>query len=144
MRYCTNCHRLSAGEPQFCNTCGRSYDYKLCPSRHSNPRNAQVCSTCGSRDLSVPHPRLPIWAAPLIWLLSALPGVLLLLLTLLFFLGLVEALIRNQQLVVPYVFGTGLLLTVLWWAYMQLPGFLRALIRKLFRIGTKGQDHREH
>ena len=32
---------MTAGEPLFCNFCGRSYDLKLCPHRHPNPRNEE-------------------------------------------------------------------------------------------------------
>ncbi len=39
MRYCNQCHRITAGEPLFCNFCGRSYDFKLCP--HSASESAQ-------------------------------------------------------------------------------------------------------
>ena len=65
MRYCNECHRMTAGEPLFCNFCGRSYDLKLCPHRHPNPRNAEICSECGSRDLSTPHPHVPLLLAGL-------------------------------------------------------------------------------
>lgn len=142
MRYCTNCHRLAAGDPLFCNHCGRTYDYKLCPSRHVNSRSAQVCETCGSRDLSLPHPRLPFWAGPLIWFLSALPGIVLLAVSVMFLLAFVQALLQNQLVIMPYALATGLLLGVLWWAYMELPSFLRALIRRLFRLGRGGSERK--
>lgn len=142
MRYCTNCSRLTAGQPLFCNHCGRSYDVKLCPSRHVNPRTAQVCSTCGSRDLSTPQPRLAFWAAPLVWLVSALPGVLLLVLSVMLLFGLVDALANNQQELLPYLFSTALVVGILWVAYMHLPGFIRGVIRKLFRkVIRKGPEH---
>src|SRR5581483_8246281 len=98
MRYCNQCHRITAGEPLFCNFCGRSYDYKLCPHRHPNPRTAEVCSTCGSRELSTPHPKTALWMSLLIASLSVFPGVLLLLVSVLFLFGLLEVLLTNQQL----------------------------------------------
>src|SRR5437764_1469406 len=98
MRYCNQCHRITAGEPMFCNFCGSSYNVKLCPSRHINPRSAEVCSQCGSRDLSTPAPRVPFWLAPLLFCLSLLPGFLLLLLSILFLLGFINALLTDQQL----------------------------------------------
>src|SRR5437868_1194635 len=62
MKYCFECGRMTSGEPLFCNFCGRSYDVKLCPSRHENPRNAEVCSQCGNRDLSTPQPKISfVW-----------------------------------------------------------------------------------
>ena len=33
---------------------------KLCPRLHSNPRGAEVCSKCGSRELSTPQPKIPM------------------------------------------------------------------------------------
>ena len=74
MRYCNQCHRMTAGEPLFCNFCGRSYELKLCPHRHPNPRNAEICSQCGSRDLSTPHPHVALWLAVAIKVLTGLPG----------------------------------------------------------------------
>ena len=77
MKYCFNCGHRAAGEPLFCNFCGRSYNRKLCPRLHPNPRRAQACSQCGSRDLSTPGPRLPWWAPLLEFALTSIPGSLL-------------------------------------------------------------------
>ena len=60
MKYCYECGCTTAGEPLFCNYCGRSYDVKLCPKLHVNPRLAEACSQCGSRDLSTPQPKVPL------------------------------------------------------------------------------------
>src|SRR5438445_562240 len=60
MKYCYACGHRTRGEPLFCNFCGRSYDVKLCPKLHVNPRSAEACSQCGSRDLSIPQPRIPL------------------------------------------------------------------------------------
>lgn len=57
MRYCSNCKKLTAGRPPFCNHCGRSYGVRLCPRGHKNPRAAEACSTCGSMELSTPAPQ---------------------------------------------------------------------------------------
>ncbi len=56
MRYCNHCRKFTAGKAPFCNFCGRSYGVKLCPRGHSNPRAAEACSECGSKDLSTPMP----------------------------------------------------------------------------------------
>jgi len=141
MRYCNQCHRITTGEPLFCNSCGRSYDFKLCPHRHPNPRSAEICSQCGSRDLSTPHPRVPLWLAPLIFLLSALPGILLLGLSALLLVGLMQALFSNQQLLFQFML-LGLFIAFLWWLYLQLPRFLRRALSKLFRSRERN-DH-EH
>lgn len=140
MRYCTNCQKLTAGEPSFCNSCGRSFDVRLCPSRHPNPRAAQVCATCGSRDLSTPHPRIALWSAPLVWILTVFPGILLLVITVMFFVTIFEALAKNQEILLGSVFSVGLVLGLLWFIYMNLPGFLRGLVRKLSRFGSKRKD----
>ena len=132
MRYCNHCHRITPGEPLFCNFCAHSYDFKLCPHRHPNPRNAEACSQCGSRELSTPHPRVPLWLAPLVALLSVFPGLLLLGLTLLFVIGLINALVSNQQLLFQFML-VGLMLAFLWYLYMHLPAFLRRFITRLFR-----------
>ncbi len=139
MRYCNQCHRITPGEPLFCNFCGRSYDSKLCPHRHPNPRSAEICSQCGSRELSTPQPRRPLWLIPLVALLSALPGLLLASISILFVFGLVRTLLINQQLMFQAVLA-GLMLTFLWFLYMQLPHFLRKLISKLFKR-SRPHDH---
>jgi RNA polymerase subunit RPABC4/transcription elongation factor Spt4 len=140
MRYCNQCHKITPGEPLFCNFCGRSYDFKLCPHRHPNPRNAEVCNQCGSRDLSTPHPRVPLWLAPLLVLLSALPGLLLLTVTVLFAFGLLNALLTNQQLLFQFML-VGLMLAFLWYLYIHLPHFLRRSLSRLFRRSHKKDDH---
>jgi RNA polymerase subunit RPABC4/transcription elongation factor Spt4 len=57
MRYCSNCKKLTAGKPPYCNFCGRSYGVRLCPRGHNNPRAAEACSECGSMELSTPAPK---------------------------------------------------------------------------------------
>jgi RNA polymerase subunit RPABC4/transcription elongation factor Spt4 len=139
MRYCNQCHRITPGEPLFCNFCGRSYDLKLCPHRHPNPRNAEICSQCGSRELSAPHPRMPFWLSPLLALLAALPGLLLLAVTVLFAIAFINVLLTNQQLQFQ-VLLVGLMLAFLWYLYMHLPHFLRRLLTRLFRRSRR-DDH---
>jgi hypothetical protein len=60
MKFCYACGRSTGGKPLFCIGCGRSYNAKLCPRLHVNPRWAEACSRCGSRNLSLPQPRVPI------------------------------------------------------------------------------------
>src|SRR5579872_634477 len=98
MRYCHNCHRITTGEPLFCHSCGDTYDAKLCPARHINPRWAQVCSQCGSRDLSTPAPPVPWWLKPLLLTASLVPGVLLLLLLVLAVVGVFREVLTNQAI----------------------------------------------
>jgi RNA polymerase subunit RPABC4/transcription elongation factor Spt4 len=139
MRYCNQCHKITPGEPLFCNFCGRSYNFKLCPSRHPNPRSAEICSQCGSRDLSMPHPRVPLWLAPLLLILSALPGLVLIGVTLLFLIGFINALASSPQLLLQFML-VGLMLAFLWYLYMHLPSFLRRFLTRLFSR-SKRDDH---
>jgi RNA polymerase subunit RPABC4/transcription elongation factor Spt4 len=139
MRFCNQCHRITAGEPLFCNFCGRSYDSKLCPSRHPNPRNAEICSQCGSRELSTPHPRVSFWLAPLVALLSILPGLLLVTVSALFVFGVIQTLLSSQQLMFQAVVA-GLMLCFLWYLYMHLPHVLRRFLSRLFSR-SKRDDH---
>lgn len=132
MRYCTNCHRLTVGQPLFCNFCGRSFNLKLCPARHPNPRTAEVCSECGSRDLSTPQPRPPFRLRILFFLLARVPGVVLLVLSLLLLAALLNEVANNQQIQFQLMIAV-LLLALLWWVYMQIPGFVRSGVRRLIR-----------
>jgi hypothetical protein len=141
MRYCNHCHRITTGEPLFCNFCGRSYDFKLCPHRHPNPRSAEVCNQCGSRELSTPHPRVSFWFASMLTLLSMLPGVLLLLLSVFFLFGLIQVLLTNQQVLFQFML-IGLFIGFLWWLYMQLPRFLRRWLSKL--LGRADRNEHGH
>jgi Flp pilus assembly protein TadB len=123
----------------FCNFCGRSYDFKLCPSRHPNPRNAEVCNQCGSRELSTPQPRVPLWLVPMVALLSVLPGLLLAGVTVLFLIALVNALVHSPQALFQLML-IGLMLSFLWYLYMHLPAFLRRFLSRLFHR-SKRDDH---
>src|SRR2546421_5687182 len=96
MRYCHNCHKTTTGEPLFCHSCGSTYDAKLCPGRHINPRWATVCSQCGSRDFSAPAPPIPLWLKPLLLFVSLLPGVLLILLLAIAVGGVANEVLTNQ------------------------------------------------
>ena len=140
MRYCNQCHRITAGEPLFCNFCGRSYDLKLCPHRHPNPRNAEICSQCGSRELSTPHPRVSFWLAPLVKLFTILPGLALAAISIAFAFGVIRALLSNQAVMFQAVLA-GLMLAFLWYLYMHLPHFLRRFISKLFTRSHKDDQH---
>lgn len=141
MRYCSNCQRLTRGEPLYCNHCGRSYDVKLCPARHPNPRDAQACATCGSRELSTPQPRSSWAAAFLVSLLAVVPGVLLLLVSVVLFFGVLGALLQGSQPLTGAVLSLGLIVGVLWFVYLHLPGFLKAGIRRLVQGSRSNERH---
>src|SRR6185437_13761725 len=76
MRYCHECGKITGGEPRYCQFCGRTYDVKLCPRRHENPRFAEVCSQCGSRELSTPQPKISALWRVLEFVLKVLVGLL--------------------------------------------------------------------
>jgi len=141
MRYCQNCHRVTTGEPLYCHICGSTFDAKLCPSRHLNPRWAEVCSQCGSRDLSTPAPRLPVWLSPLVFVASLVPGLVLVLLMVVVLIGFINALLTSQQIQLQFMVLL-LILSILWFTYIHLPHFVRDLFRSLWR--RKKKDGRPH
>jgi len=128
MKYCYQCGHITAGEPLFCATCGRTYDVKLCPRLHSNPRGAEVCSKCGSRELSTPQPKIPMSWKLLAILLRLGLGLLLFYATL----WLVISLLRTPQVQQALV-AFGLLLGCLWWLWTKLPDWLQDAIRTLWK-----------
>jgi RNA polymerase subunit RPABC4/transcription elongation factor Spt4 len=141
MRYCNQCHRLTAGEPLYCNFCGSSFNVKLCQARHINPRSAEVCAECGSRDLSTPAPRAQFWLAPMLFLLSLFPGVILTLLLVMVLVGILNAILTNQQVQMQLIVLL-LILALLWFAYIHLPGFIRNLFKTVWhRLRSNRRQH---
>jgi len=138
MRYCYHCRRITAGQPLFCNYCGRSYDVKLCPRLHPNPRTAEVCSQCGSHELSTPQPRSPLWVRASMAALALLPGVFLLFLSVLLLTAGLHTLVTNQLLLGRFLL-LALLLGLLWFVYMQLPGFVRKAVQKAWRRAKRDE-----
>jgi hypothetical protein len=140
MKYCTNCRRLSPGDPLFCTQCGRTYDVRLCPRHHPNGRGADVCSECGSRDLTQPAPRrglsgrlVPVAARLVIVSVIVIVPIVLML-------GMVHAVLADAQLQLNLV---GLLLIGAggWWAWNQLPGVIRSGLRSGVRsMRRKSRD----
>src|SRR2546425_1273960 len=98
MNYCYECGYTTAGEPLFCNSCGRSYDAKLCPKLHVNPRLAEACSHCGSRDLSTPQPRVPVAWKLLALLVQFTSAALLAVLSLPVILGIFKELLAGTKI----------------------------------------------
>jgi hypothetical protein len=124
MKYCYECGHVTGGEPLFCHNCGRSYNVKLCPRQHMNPRFAEVCSQCGSRDLSTPQLKVSVWWHIGAFLLKALLGVLLVCASLFLLVALLS--LREVQ---NGLIAIGLLLGVLWFLWGMLPDWLRKVIR---------------
>ena len=135
MTYCYNCGHMTAGEPLFCGKCGRTYDVKLCPRLHPNPRGAEVCSKCGSRELSTPQPKIPMSLKLLAILVRLGLGLLL-------FYGTVRlciALLQTAQVQQALV-AIGMLLGCLWWMWSKLPDWFQEAIRSFWTDKRRRRD----
>jgi len=141
-RYCYNCNRITSGEPLFCNFCGRSYSVKLCPRLHPNPRNAQICSQCGSHDLSTPQPKVPFWVPILEFLLRVIPGAALAIVSVVGVALFVLALLTRPALLLSTV-SLLIALAFLWWAWSRIPASFRRLIHRLLTHGQRGPQGRQ-
>jgi len=128
MRHCYHCGRVTSGEPLFCNSCGRSYDVKLCPRLHVNPRYATVCSQCGSRELSTPQPKVSLWWKALGFLLQVLCGIALVYLSVSFVVVLLKSPVVQAGLLV-----LGLLLLIMWALWVMLPEWFRRLVARVVK-----------
>jgi hypothetical protein len=138
MKYCHRCHRTTSGKPTYCMFCRSSYDVKLCPRQHINPRAAQACSQCGSQDLSTPQPRVPLWARPLLWALSLGPGIILLA-ALAAYSGYFAYRVFTDPNGLLQWMCIALVLGVLLWIWMVLPDFLKRFLKRLF-ITSSSKD----
>jgi len=134
MTYCYQCGRVTAGKPLFCSFCGRSYDVKLCSRLHANPRSAEVCSQCGSRELSTPQPKVSVWWKVLEFLARIGFGVLLVYVSLSVLVALLQTREVQNGLIV-----LGVLLGILWWLWSLLPDWFRKLVRR-----SRRQKERNH
>jgi len=120
MKFCYACGSVTPGEPLYCSKRGCTYDVKLCPRHHANSRNAEVCTKCGSKDLSKPQPRIPATLQLAAILIRLVLGLLLFYATL----SLVVALMRSQQVEHLFV-AAGILLAVLWGLWGKLPEWIQ-------------------
>jgi hypothetical protein len=141
MKYCYNCNRITPGEPLFCNFCARSFNVKLCPRMHVNGRNAEACSQCGSRDLSTPQPRVPLWAPILQFFLSLIPGLILTVLSILAVALVIRAIVQSPRALASLVFLL-MALGVLWWIWSHIPQWFRKAIYKMLKRKREGSDRR--
>ncbi len=135
MTYCYSCGMATEGKPLFCNHCGRSYDLKLCPRLHQNPRGAEVCSRCGSRELSTPQAKMPMsWR--LIAIIARLG------LGLLLFYGTLSLIIAFLQMpALRHLLGVcAVLLIGAWLLYTKLPDWLQDALRSLWRRKRHNDD----
>jgi uncharacterized membrane protein YvbJ len=132
MKYCYACGRMTAGEPLYCQSCGCTYDVKLCQRKHVNPRHAEVCSQCGSRDLSTPHPKIPPTWRALAFVGRVAVGLLLGYVVLV---GVGELFTSPQtgNAIISLIF-LAIALAVIWG---MLPDWLRSIARWMFTKGTR-------
>jgi len=134
MKYCYECGKMTPGDPLFCHTCGRSYDVKLCPRLHMNPRGVTCCSKCGSRELSIPQPNIPMSWRLLALMLRLGLAVVLVYASLWVLIALISSPTVQQTLI-----AFGMLLGVLWLLWTKLPEWLQEAIRSLW----KGRSHHD-
>jgi hypothetical protein len=139
MKYCFQCGRTTSGEPLFCNFCGRTFDVKLCPRLHPNPRIAKVCSQCGSHDLSEPQPKVS-WVWRLIAsLIRLVAGVLLAGLSILIVITILRQLVTRPEFQAGMLV-MGILVFGLWCLWTMLPQWLRKLVRRLVTRRKRRDD----
>ena len=138
MKYCYNCNHVTTGEPLYCNFCGRSYNVKLCPRGHANPRSAEVCSQCGSREMSTPQPKIPFLTRLLALCVFLLIGSVVLLVALSFIAAFLHELFTNTNVPTALV-AIGILLSLLWWMWEMVPLWFRKLLARLLRSGGRKQ-----
>jgi hypothetical protein len=139
-RYCYGCNRTTVGEPLYCNFCGRSYDVKVCPRHHINPRYAGACSQCGSRDLSTPQPKVPWWVPTVGLVIRVIPGS-----ALAFVSGRVVAIVIPKFAFGQEMFVALILvlfpLGILWTMWSEIPRWYRTAIYRMLqrRAGYDGR-----
>ena len=134
MKYCYQCGKMTAGEPLYCGTCGRTYDVKLCSRAHVNPRGAEVCSQCGSRELSTPQPKIPMSLRLLAIVIRLGLGLLLFYATI----SLAVDLVRTPEVQRALV-AFGMLLAILWGLWSKLPDWMQEAIRSFWK-GRRQKD----
>jgi hypothetical protein len=141
MKYCYNCNRATIGEPLFCNFCGRSYNIKLCPKLHVNPRNAEACSRCGSRELSTPQPKVPFWATFLLIVLSLVPGLILAIFSIVAIRYFIRRFLNTPDMLLALTV-LQMVLGMLWWGWTEIPLFFREAIHRMLQR-KRGDDNSE-
>ena len=82
------------------------------------------------------RPRLPVWLSPLLVCCSLVPGLVLVLLMLLVVIAFINSLLTNQQIQLQLLVLI-LIVSILWFAYIHLPHFIRDLFRSLWRRKRK-------
>lgn len=139
MRFCNNCKRLSPGKDPFCSGCGSTYDVKLCPRLHVNPRAAELCSQCGSRELSTPQPKLPL----IVRLVRTVHMGFLLILALMIYAVFYAYRLVTDPNNLQSLMCVGISLGLLLFVWMSLPKPIRSGVRKAARFARKSVGGRK-
>jgi len=137
MKFCYSCGKVSAGDPPFCNGCGRSYNVRLCPRLHKNSRWAKACSQCGARELSQPQPHVSFWWKVLEFVLKVAVAAFLVYVSLIA----VVDLFRRPQIQAGLLV-VGVMLGLLWLLWTKLPEWFRELVRRSLK--RKENDRERH
>jgi RNA polymerase subunit RPABC4/transcription elongation factor Spt4 len=135
MRRCNHCFRYATGQPLYCPTCGRSYDARICPRGHINPRTTQFCPTCGSSEFSTPAPPETFLAWTSRWVLQLFVGTA----VGLFIIAAVGSIVVRidwHQLTQPFV-SLVLMIGALYWLTTLLPGPIKKVGRAAGRQVAK-------
>jgi RNA polymerase subunit RPABC4/transcription elongation factor Spt4 len=132
MKHCYHCGRITAGDPLFCNSCGRTFDRKLCPRLHPNPRSAEICSRCGSRELSSPQPKVSAGWQVLEWLTRTVLGAFLVFLAVFLVYAFLKGALGTPG-VLDGLILLGCLVAVLTWMWSKVPEWFRKFIQKQLR-----------
>jgi len=129
LKFCFHCGRDTIGAPLFCNFCGRSYDVKLCPKLHANPRGTRVCSKCGSAELSTPQPRIPAWAIFLQFVFTVIGRLILLLGLIGWIVLLIEKFLFPRHPLLCFI-AIVVDVAVHWWVWAEIPFYSRQQIHR--------------
>jgi hypothetical protein len=130
---------MTPGDPLYCNFCGRSYDLKLCQRHHQNPRIAEICSQCGSRELSTPQPKVSVWWRILEWLTRMFVAALLTVLSAIFLFEFLIAVLQSSAGQGAVILLT-ILLGLLWWLWTLLPDWFRKLVKRSFERRRRSDE----
>ena len=141
VKFCFHCGRDTVGEPSFCNFCGRSYDVKLCPKLHANPRGTRVCSKCGSAELSTPQPRVSVWARITFFLVTLIPRILLALISIGLVIFFLIRFFFSRDMLVGAV-ASGFTLGALLCGWIQIPLYFRKTIHRWWQRHGKEEDNK--
>ena len=115
------------------------YNIKLCPKLHVNPCNAEACSHCGRRELSLPQPKVPFWATILLFFLSVIPGLILAIFSVVAVAFFIRHFLNAPDMLLALTI-LQLILGLLWWGWTEIPLFFREAIHKMLQQRRDGKN----